>query len=45
MNLKELIKSLNKKYNLLIEGEMPLRGYYRFKININNFYIKIIYYY
>lgn len=32
MNLKELLKSLNKKYKLLIEGEMPLRGFYRFKI-------------
>lgn len=32
MNLEKLIKSLNKKYNLLIEGEMPLRGFYRFRI-------------
>ena len=32
MNLKELLNKLNNKYNLLIEGEMPLRGFYRFKI-------------
>ena len=32
MNLKEILSKLNKKYNLLIEGEMPLRGFYRFKI-------------
>ena len=45
MNLKELLKSLNKKYNLLIEGEMPLRGYYRFKIKYESIEFFVTYTY
>ena len=45
MNLKEILKNLNKKYNLLIEGEMPLRGFYRFKIKYESieFYVTYTY--
>lgn len=45
MNLKELLNKLNKKYNLLIEGEMPLRGYYRFKIKYDSIEFFVTYTY
>ena len=45
MNLKELLNKLNKKYNLLIEGEMPLRGYYRFKIKYESIEFFVTYTY
>lgn len=45
MNLKEILNKLNKKYNLLIEGEMPLRGFYRFKIKYENIEFFVTYTY
>lgn len=45
MNLKELLNKLNNKYNLLIEGEMPLRGYYRFKIKYESIEFFVTYTY
>lgn len=45
MNLEKLLKSLNKKYKLLIEGEMPINGFYRFKIKYESIEFFITYTY
>lgn len=45
MNLKELLNKLNNKYNLLIEGEMPINGYYRFKIKYESIEFFVTYTY